>query len=524
MTTTAIPAGFEGWCLKCGPGIDDDLRPITCVVRKVRDREAGRLAVRPCDAAVIVRDELRKIGKGLELFALRLGQEYAMQIDAGWVARKPQRGRPAGEVTVPARGGFVATWHGESPHKVVRRYDHGCAELEGLYGPQGCIELAFATWCDESERNPEAKLTPAGFIWSGLAIRASLADRLFTHIEPEPALPAAVPAHDRLRWGHNVTSEGCPVMLRRVAGAIAGACVTGAVAAQGLPLRDAARWVIDGLADAQGLRWFMLNRAGWPKLVTDADVWMDELPAGSDILRASGLVLIGDQWKPDPDRVPVSFADWPNEGPFTLTRAELIERDALHLVEDDGRAESFVFDAAGMARVPGRPACRGVAGLVELLRRQWCERIEGPEDLDAGELAAVAVPAAALAALPWMTSRTDNAGSLAGVCDDGVIEPEGGAWPHKQGESWNEAERVAMFRMRHRSKLTGERIAEIVGVSRQTIDEIIGPARAPSTGNWGKCDWRPSAVLLEACGLSKTAAQRGAAAPLQMVARELTGT
>jgi len=274
-------------------------------------------------------------------------------------------------------------------------------------------------------------------------------------LKSAPALPAAALAHDRTSWGHNFTNEGSSVELRRVADAVKWACECGAVAAHGLPLGDAARWVIDRLAGMHGLRWFTLDRAGWPRPVGDGDFW----------------------------------------GPQVIS-----------------------FWETQLA-----PKRTGITGLIEWMRSQW-EELSKPEDLDAGELAAVAVPAAALAALPWMTNRTDTAGSLAGVCDDGVIEPEGGAWPHKQGESWNDDERVAMFKMRHLKKLTGERIAEIVGVKRQTLDELIGPAKAPTTRNWGKCEWRPSSDLLEECGLSKLAAQRCAVAPLQMVARDLTGT
>lgn len=503
MTTTSIAAGFDGWCLKCGPGTDDDLRPVPDMLRFVGKRDGSRL----CDAAIIVRDELRRIvGLDLELFMLQPGQRFAEKIADDFTAREGSPAQLAGVVPVVAQArGFVADWRGERSHKVTFKHQEARDAVAVMCGPQGALEVAFETWCSDRVRNPETALMPSKFPWARLAIRASLADQLFTAIEATPALPEAVPAHS-VRWGHNVTSEGRPVVLRRVADAIAAACVPGAVAALGLPLRDAARWAIDGLADAQGLRWFMLNRAGWPKLVTDADVWRDELPAGSDILRAAGLVLIGDQWKPDPDRVPVSFADWPNKGPFTLTRAELIERDALHLVEDDGRAESFVFDAAGMARVPGRPACRGVAGLVELLRRQWCERIEGPEGLDAGELAAVAVPAAALAALPWMTNGADIGGSVAGVCEAAAVQPIGGAWPHAKGAQWSDAERDALFEMRHRCGMTDKEIAAAIELdSAQRISQVIGAKDAHRIKDGSAYPeglrWRPSRDLLARCDI-----------------------
>lgn len=84
----------------------------------------------------------------------------------------------------------------------------------------------------------------------------------------------------------------------------------------------------------------------------------------------------------------------------------------------------------------------------------------------------------------------------------GEVLPAGGAWPHKRGTSWTDAEREAMFKMRHLSKLAGVEIAGIVGCSRQCIDEQIGPAK--QTKGWetkaAKSGWLPSATLLQECG------------------------
>jgi hypothetical protein len=83
-----------------------------------------------------------------------------------------------------------------------------------------------------------------------------------------------------------------------------------------------------------------------------------------------------------------------------------------------------------------------------------------------------------------------------------IVQPKGGVWPHQAGASWTNAEREALFLMRHRHGKTGEELAGIAGVSRQMIDDLIGPKRphgglaaikAKSNG------WTPSAELLALC-------------------------
>ena len=97
----------------------------------------------------------------------------------------------------------------------------------------------------------------------------------------------------------------------------------------------------------------------------------------------------------------------------------------------------------------------------------------------------------------------------------GIVQPEGGQWPHKKRAGWTNPEREALFLMRHRDKKTGEDLAEIAGVSRQAIDEVIGPERPAggrSTIKAKSKGWSPSAELLKKCGAPLQPLQSTAAA------------
>ena len=87
-----------------------------------------------------------------------------------------------------------------------------------------------------------------------------------------------------------------------------------------------------------------------------------------------------------------------------------------------------------------------------------------------------------------------------------VVQPAGSKWPHVAGP-WSDAERDAAFRMRHQHGMTDAVLVEVVGVTRQAINEQIGATKAPSTGRWpNSLTWRPSGVLLSECGLSDSKA------------------
>lgn len=97
---------------------------------------------------------------------------------------------------------------------------------------------------------------------------------------------------------------------------------------------------------------------------------------------------------------------------------------------------------------------------------------------------------------------TDAGSSEASDKPDGVVQPKGGAWPHKPGAKWTDAERDAMFEMRGKSVMTDKAIARVVGVkSDQRISQQIGSKDANERRDWKGCPrgWRPSEELLERC-------------------------
>ena len=174
---------------------------------------------------------------------------------------------------------------------------------------------------------------------------------------------------------------------------------------------------------------------------------------------------------------------------------------------------------------------RGVPGLLDELREAWCINGRSEADLNKDQPARVAMlydVAAALFGLvdeapakPSSTAEQAQASAPATASkvlasgDASIVQPEGGAWRHIASADWSDAEREAMFIMRHKNGMTGEQIAKVVGVSRSRIDELIGRASSPKTRQWPSvCDWRPSPALLLACGCP-------APQPLQAVAAEL---
>lgn len=187
--------------------------------------------------------------------------------------------------------------------------------------------------------------------------------------------------------------------------------------------------------------------------------------------------------------------------------------------------DPFADVRAGRGRaspmVPERPAVaelRGMAGLFELLRadaprhgglhkalRLRLPGFAGPLALaldDAEAMLATLSPPTVAAVMALESAKASD-----------VIQPEGSAWPHQDGQPWTEAERCALFEMRHRLKFTGDRLAEIAGASRQRIDEVIGKVRlngGPSKAQ-AKDGWTPSAELLGRCGIALQPLQKAAA-------------
>lgn len=174
---------------------------------------------------------------------------------------------------------------------------------------------------------------------------------------------------------------------------------------------------------------------------------------------------------------------------------------------------------------------RGAGGMLDELSEAWCINAKTVADLDKGRPARVALRydvAAALFGLPGTAAAEPSAAAEqvqptalaaaagAQAADDAlIVQPAGGVWPHVEGADWSDAEREAMFTMRHKNGMAGERIAKIARVSRPRVDELIGKVGSPKNNQWpDACDWRPSAALLLACGFAVLQ-------PLQAVAAEL---
>lgn len=176
--------------------------------------------------------------------------------------------------------------------------------------------------------------------------------------------------------------------------------------------------------------------------------------------------------------------------------------------------ESGAFGDGESDTLPELVELRGAAGLIEWLRHCWAVMGNSLADLDSaenGRPASIAMLEADAVRLfpelfPQVAAGTDARQGLAdervGAVADQLVQPEGGQWPHVDGQAWTESERAALFLMRHRDKRTGEDLAGIAGVKRQRIDELIGPARPHGglSAVVAKDGWTPTAALLAACG------------------------
>ena len=90
-----------------------------------------------------------------------------------------------------------------------------------------------------------------------------------------------------------------------------------------------------------------------------------------------------------------------------------------------------------------------------------------------------------------------------------IVQPRHGRWPHPRGR-WRDDEREAAFEMRHRWRVRDRDLARIVGAARQAINIAIGDRMAPYKDSWpAQLKWRPSAELLEKCGIAKDANKSG---------------
>lgn len=214
---------------------------------------------------------------------------------------------------------------------------------------------------------------------------------------------------------------------------------------------------------------------------------------------------------------------WPEGFVWQHARAAVPAQSAMQRWRVTGNLKAPPIPAK-----PAVPLLAGWAGLVELWRtsaakgRPLVEALRLPLITGAGPGALAwawvcqvwpqLAPAAEVAAPSAQLESIDAAEAR-------EIQPDGGQWPHKFGTPFTDAERCAMFEMLHARGYTGEQLAKLVGVTRQRIHEVIGPAR-PHGGlaNVVAKDgaWRPPPELLARVGAPlqalQTAAQSLAAA------------
>lgn len=190
-------------------------------------------------------------------------------------------------------------------------------------------------------------------------------------------------------------------------------------------------------------------------------------------------------------------------------------------------AEGFM----GFSHGDPSEAFLGVCGAHAILRRCLCVGLPSAQGIAAYLAVQEAIAAAAFPEFDWgSASRPQSAAveavplsivaaaSPAPVQAPTVREPEGGSWPHKKGDDWRDEEREALFLMRHVDKRKGDDLAQIAGVSRQRINELIGASNVKAENlhtieSKDARKWKPSAALLKQCGAP--------CSPLQNTAEQL---
>lgn len=172
------------------------------------------------------------------------------------------------------------------------------------------------------------------------------------------------------------------------------------------------------------------------------------------------------------------------------------------------------------AWVHGRKPSNTDAGLGKFMRLgRWvfARKAVGVDRLAAADIVADAVsrlapvvphvrPVTETAHGPVLTLVPSVESGTAEAVENKVVLPAGGSWPHKKGCAWTDAERVAMFKMRHKNKMTGAAIGVVVGCSRQCLDEQIGSVKLVN-GEKIKSGWVPTGGLLKECGKALQALQ-----------------
>ena len=379
MTIESLHDADKWGPLRAGPTPADKLASVADLVRYLIRRDGCALS----QAAALVADTFNRAAPQPELFETRQNDSAAAIAGADWW-RKPVEGRSARQEV--KRGGWSATEWGGVAERVVSR--PAVTDRPGIKGAAAVLQ-ALADACKPAGVKRALLDAPP---WVRLALRASVAARLFGYgAEPDaaPVLPASLPAHDAGKWGHNVTAEGKPRDLVRLADAVRAAGAPGAVTRAGMAPKRAAAWLLDGLSELDGIDWFELDIMGAPLRVTDADAfeWRPAYPSGPE-----HDARINQEWTYSPDRLMV----FP-PGPY-LYEAEARARG----VYDDQAYEGTTLTRDEIRALSALPSLRGPAGAVEWLRLEWVERLKTAEDLDTGRAGFLAVPAHDLARLAWL--------------------------------------------------------------------------------------------------------------------------
>lgn len=340
-----------------------------------------------------------------------------------------------------------------------------------------------------------------------------------------------------LSRGELMTDEATPRRLVRVCTVVAQRIE------RGDPWKLAAVDVLQALARASWSDAFLPVPGLRARRVDESHLWRPAYPAGGDAYAA-----LMKEWESALD---VGILGTPPA--FKLTADEAAARGMEH----DARSLSFWDDQGGVSKeqaaaLPALPALSGPAGLLQFLH-EVCTHARKCTDLAAGlagEVLMLESDAAALCGYEVAAERamglfdlhasarpmalaeghSDAVGSSrsgillkdsAGQPAEGVafaaaarvMQPDGGAWPHAKDKPWTDSEREAAFRMRHQHSMTGRELEQVIGVSRQRIDQEIGKAKPDRGGQWLKgLAWQPSPALLAACGINMPRT------PLQMVA------
>lgn len=133
--------------------------------------------------------------------------------------------------------------------------------------------------------------------------------------------------------------------------------------------------------------------------------------------------------------------------------------------EDEGPGTWAEFDSPQLPD-PADDAEWGLEGLASCLWA-WAAGVASDEDLDRGFGAQIAL-------VDDVAARIVR--DAAAVVDRRIVQPIGGAWPHRAGDVWTDAERDAMLAMREAGMKDVE-IASVANCSRQIVRDQIGGVR-----------------------------------------------